>query len=351
MDGPLGAAAGDGAIRAHFGLVARGRIVERGSGREQPELDQSPEGNARLRPLALGNLQRGGIESLHALQPFAGGIRIGRLAFDADKGAAQALGGDSGGTRSHERIEHDVAHMARRQNDALKQRLRLLCRVGLAPVLLQPFGTRADRQQPIGAHLQIFVQRLHGFVVESVTRLLTRGRPDHRLMRIGEAPSAKIRHRVGLAPDDIVQHPVAEILERRADAEDIVIAADDPEAAVRLQHPAAGAQPFAGETVIGAKAGELIPFIVDAVDAAVIGPVKLVRELKVIGRIGEHEIDAPCGQLLKFLDAIADNDLVARKPRLPRIPQTHDSPLALRRTNTRLPFCVSARPAHAGGVG
>jgi hypothetical protein len=112
----------------------------------------------------------------------------------------------------------------------MEQRLGLLCGVGLAPAILaQALGARADRKQPVGAHLQIVVQRLHRVVVEGVARLRSHRRPDQRLMRVGEAPAAKIRHGIGLAPDHVVEHPEAEILQGRADAEDVVIAADHPE--------------------------------------------------------------------------------------------------------------------------
>ena len=50
-------------------------------------------------------------------------------------------------------------------------------------------------------------------------------------MGIGKAPAAEIRHRIGLAPHHIVQDPVAQILQAGADAEDIVIGADNPERA------------------------------------------------------------------------------------------------------------------------
>ena len=53
-------------------------------------------------------------------------------------------------------------------------------------------------------------------------------------MRVGEAGAFEIRHRVGLAPDDIVEDPITSILHSRADAEDIVVAANDPKRAIWL---------------------------------------------------------------------------------------------------------------------
>ena len=127
-------------------------------------------------------------------------------------------------------------------------------------IVLQPLAAGADREQPVGAHLQVVVAGLQGVVVEGVALGVgVAARPDHRLMGVLEAAAAEIRHRVGLAPDDVVEDPEAEVLEDRADAEDVVIGADHPERAVRLQHPAAGEQPGAGEVVIGGEALRTCP--------------------------------------------------------------------------------------------
>ena len=143
----------------------------------------------------------------------------------------------------------------------MQQRLRLLRRMRfLAVGILQALVAGADRQRPVGAHLQFVVQRLHRFVIEGVALLLAVfGRPDHRFVRVGEALAAEIRHRVGLAPDDVVQDPEAQILQDRADAEDIVVGADHPQRAVVLQHAPRGGQPVAREAVIFGEAGELVP--------------------------------------------------------------------------------------------
>ena len=54
-------------------------------------------------------------------------------------------------------------------------------------------------------------------------------------MRVGEARAAEVRHRVRLAPDDVVEDPEVGVLEQRADAVDVVIAADHPDRAVVLE--------------------------------------------------------------------------------------------------------------------
>jgi hypothetical protein len=61
----------------------------------------------------------------------------------------------------------------------------------------------------------------------------------------GEAFVAKIRHRICFAPNDIVLDPIPEILQGRAQANDVVIGADDPDDAVRLQDAPALAKPGA----------------------------------------------------------------------------------------------------------
>src|SRR3546814_1325241 len=81
----------------------------------------------------------------------------------------------------------------------------LLRRMRLGAVALQPLLPAADRQHPVGAHLQLVVQRLHRLVVERIFRVLALARPDQRLMRVGEAGALEIGHGVGLAPDDVVR--------------------------------------------------------------------------------------------------------------------------------------------------
>ena len=79
---------------------------------------------------------------------------------------------------------------------------------------------------------------------------------------------------------------------------------------VRLHHAADGCEPCAREGIIGGKAGEFVPIVVDGVDDALVGPRQRRFELKVIGRIGEDEIDAGVGQARQLFEAIADEDLV-----------------------------------------
>ena len=84
-------------------------------------------------------------------------------------------------------------------------------------------------------------------------------RPDQRLVRVGEALALEVRHRVGLAPDDVVQQPEAQVLQRRADAEDVVVAADHPQRALGLQHAARRRQPGAGEGIVARRSRRTCP--------------------------------------------------------------------------------------------
>ena len=134
-------------------------------------------------------------------------------------------------------------------------------------------------------------------------------------MRIGEARAAEIRHRVRLAPDDVVEHPEIEILERRADAENVVVAADHPERAIGLQHPPRRLQPGAREDVVMGKALELVPVVVDRIDLALVGPGEALLELQVVGRIGKDQVDRARRQGVHLRHAVADEDGVERERR------------------------------------
>src|SRR5213078_1138086 len=100
--------------------------------------------------------------------------------------------------------------------------------------------------------------------------LARRGAPQQSFMRVGEAAAAEIRHRVGLAPDDVVEDPETEILQCRADPEDVVVGADDPQPAIWLQQAPARPEPSMAEPVVFVEPGELVPIVVDPVDPAVV---------------------------------------------------------------------------------
>ena len=160
---------------------------------------------------------------------------------------------------------------------------------------------------------QVLVAGLERLVIERIgLGVGAPRRPDHRLVGVGEAAAAEIRHRIGFAPDDVVEDPEAEILENGADAEDVVIGADDDDGRGGLHHPPDGGEPGARERVIFGEIGELVPGVVDRVDQALVGARQRAFELQVIGRIGEHEIDRGLGEPHHLGHAVADQDRIAR---------------------------------------
>jgi hypothetical protein len=132
-------------------------------------------------------------------------------------------------------------------------------------------------------------------------------------MRVGEAAPAEVRHRVGLAPDHVVQDPEAEVLHRHSEAEDVVVGANHPDRAVLAQHAAAFDQPFAREGIVGREIGELVPLVVDAIHQAVIRPPQRALELQVVGRVGEDRMHRGRRQPLQRGDAVAHQHLVQRQ--------------------------------------
>ena len=53
-------------------------------------------------------------------------------------------------------------------------------------------------------------------------------------MGVGEPRAPEIGHGIGFAPNNVVQNPIAGVLNKGADAENVVIGADHPNGAVGL---------------------------------------------------------------------------------------------------------------------
>ena len=158
-------------------------------------------------------------------------------------------------------------------------------------IVLQPFAAGADRHVPIRAHLTIFIARFQRVVIERVRLALRAARgPDHRLVGVGEAATAKVRHRVGLAPDDVVENPEAQILHDGADAENVVVGADHEDCRVRLHEAARFGQPFAGEAIIFGEAGEFVPIVVDGVNDALVRAREGAFQREIVGWVGKNQI-------------------------------------------------------------
>ena len=234
--------------------------------------------------------------------------------FDPDKITAQHLGNRTCGARAEERIKDHIPGIGRTNQHAVQQAFRLLRRMRLVTVVIfQSLMPVADRENPIAAHLDAFIQRLQGFIVEGVFARLILARPDHRLMSIGKAFAAKVRHRVGLAPDHIVENPEALVLKGGPNAENVVVAADHPDRTIRLKQTARRLQPLAGEFVVCGKAIELVPMVINCIDLGVVRAVQIAAQLKVVGRVCEDQIDAALRKRIHHLDAIAVKDRVQGK--------------------------------------
>ena len=94
------------------------------------------------------------------------------ITLDADEAPAQPARHRAGRAGAAERVEHEVVRPRRREDDAREQRLRLLRRVQLLAVAaLEPLLAGAQRDQPVGAHLDVVVAGFQRLVVERVVPL------------------------------------------------------------------------------------------------------------------------------------------------------------------------------------
>ena len=156
----------------------------------------------------------------------------------------------------------------------------------------QPLAPAAQRKTPIVvAHLLAAVFGFHQRVLKDLARIDRFSSPNQRLGRVRESHAAEIGHRIRLAPNHIVQNPVAQILHQPPNAENVVIRADDPNRPVRAQHAAAFAQPLFAKIVVLLERFEFVPLVVDAVDARHVRAQQFVSQLQIVWRIGENQID------------------------------------------------------------
>jgi hypothetical protein len=124
-------------------------------------------------------------------------------------------------------------------------------------------------------------------------------------MGILEPAAPEIRHRVVLAPDDVVEHPEAQILHSGTNAKNIVIGADDPNRAIRLQDAAASQEPCPREGIVRLEAFELIPMIVDSIYLRLVRPMQITIELKIVRRVSEDNIDRMIRQAIEGGNTVA----------------------------------------------
>jgi hypothetical protein len=70
---------------------------------------------------------------------------------------------------------------------------------------------------------------------------------------------------------------------------------------------------MARKRIVICETRELVPIVINGVDTALIGTRQSVFELQIVGRIGENQVDAVCGKRTHHLNAIAAQNLVARR--------------------------------------
>ena len=70
----------------------------------------------------------------------------------------------------------------------------------------------------------------------------------------------------------------------------------------------AGAEPALREFVIVLESRELVPVVVDRVDARIVRALQIAGELQIVGRIGEDEVHGIRRQLRHLGGAVADQN-------------------------------------------
>mmetsp|Transcript_23239 Transcript_23239/g.39975 ORF Transcript_23239/g.39975 Transcript_23239/m.39975 type:complete len:284 (-) Transcript_23239:759-1610(-) len=205
VDGAFDVVANQRAVSTDFGFVTAIERIEFLTRTQHAALDQLAKRYAWFRTFGGGHGQRFAIEFAYPLEAFFRHFAIGGFALNADVLTAQHFGDCAGGTGAKERIEDHVTWVGRANQHAMQKAFWLLCRMSLvAVVVFQTLMAGADRQHPIRAHLDTFIQRFERFVVEGVFCALGFGCPNHGFMRVGKAFATEIWHWVGLAPDHIV---------------------------------------------------------------------------------------------------------------------------------------------------
>ena len=169
-------------------------------------------------------------DSANGLQAAAYQFNVTGIVLNQHVTATQAFRGDTGSAGARHRVEYPVAFVGAGQQDAFKQRERLLR--GMLPIaarVAQPFTAAANRQPPDICAEPPVVERLCRVAVEGMPfRIAVARRPDKSFGGIGKTDAEEIRHRIRLLPNDIVQNPEADVLHQFADTVDVVVSADEP---------------------------------------------------------------------------------------------------------------------------
>ena len=142
------------------------------AGHEQAALDQRAERHARRLALRRGQRQRSGRRRLAPRRSAAAPARHSRVALDADEAAAEALARRRRSCRCRRTGRARPRPAVVEASSTRWSSASGFC-VGCAfwPSRRQPLRAAAEREQPVAAHLQVVVERLHRLVVEGVARL------------------------------------------------------------------------------------------------------------------------------------------------------------------------------------
>ena len=87
-----------------------------------------------------------------------------------------------------------------------------------------------------------------------------------------------------------------------------MVRSDDPQSPVVFQHAAGGFEPCNRKVVIGAEIGEMIPFVINAVNQRIVGTQQLSAQLEIVRRVGENHVHRFFGQGIHQFDTVARKD-------------------------------------------
>jgi len=169
------------------------------------------------------------------------------------------------------------------------------------------FGFVRGKDLPDGFHLFAAGDFFHVLVVEFVAGFFVPRGPDDGFGGVGEIAAGEIGRRIGLDPGDVVEELEAELLHGEADGVDDVAGAADPDGAVGLEDALAGGEPGAVKFMVGVGTSGDVPLaFIDADHAAGVAGDAVVGEE--VGRVGEDEVDAGCGDGGEDVEAVALED-------------------------------------------
>src|SRR3546814_15572607 len=100
------------------------------------------------------NCESGFIERQGRRDTFQGDLAIVLLSLDTDPMTAKTPRDCARRASTEKRIKHDIARLGAGQPYAVEQCLWLLRRMRLDAIAFQPLLPAANRQYPVGAHLQ-----------------------------------------------------------------------------------------------------------------------------------------------------------------------------------------------------